>query len=206
MAGKPLPGHPGVTIYPPGEMPPGSYVVKNPDGSIFADADGNTYAGRYPNTIEKILPYAVAGAFVAPYAAAALGGALGGGGGSSVAAEVAGVASHGVPAATASSWLAPALKYGLPVATNIAGSVIQAKSNTSAAKMQAALTEKALDDARAQRDIDNRHYDEQIARQQEVQGYNRQQYSDFSKSLEPYRQAGLTASDRMSMLLKQRYS
>lgn len=80
MAGTKLPGNPGVTVYPPGETPPGSYVVKNADGSVYTDPDGNTYAGRDQTTLEKLLPYLVGAAFVAPYAAAGIGALAGGGG------------------------------------------------------------------------------------------------------------------------------
>lgn len=61
MAGKPLPGHPGVTVYPAGEMPAHSYVLKNKDGSLFTDVDGNTYAGREPSLLDKAMPWIVGG-------------------------------------------------------------------------------------------------------------------------------------------------
>lgn len=107
--------------------------------------------------------------------------------------------------AATSSWLAPALKYGLPVAAGLTGQIIQSKAENNAAKLQAGFTQQALDDARAERDYQHKQEQDAIARQQEVQGYNRQQYADYSKSLEPYRQRGLTASERLAGLLKQRY-
>lgn len=126
------------------------------------------------------------GAAGASTGAAASAGAGAGAGSSAAAGLSAGLAGAGagvgtgagVAATTAgvSSWLAPALKIGLPVAGQLVGAGLQASAANNAAEIQGKGLQDALD-------------------------FEKAQYGDLTKRLDPYVQAGGASSDRMAQLL-----
>lgn len=163
-------------------------------GSAGAAAGASGSSGVTSGAYSGLAPFGGAGA-----ASAA------GGGVSTVAPSIA--AGRGV-----ASWLSPVLQYGVPIAGQLVGSVIQSRANSAANQTQADLTREALEDARKQReyeqqrDAEQREYDrrqqaEAIARSQEDQTYRRNQYSAYVGTLEPYRSAGTTSVTTLSDLL-----
>lgn len=152
MAGKPLPGHPGVTVYPSGEMPKGSYVLKNPDGSIFQDANGQTYAGQEAGLLTKALPYVVGGmmgyGLVGPLLSGAGGAAAGSGGAAATVAtgSAAGgaAAGGGTLAALGLNPISAAILGGSTLA-NLYGAHQAANASKQASAVQQAGAQKALD-------------------------------------------------------------
>lgn len=155
MAGKPLPGHPGVTVYPDGETPKGAYVVKNPDGSIFSDENGQTYAGQEAGFLTKALPYIVGGAMgyglVAPLiagAGAAAGAGVAGGAGTAATVAPAAIgattAGGGTLAALGLNPISAAILGGSTLA-NLYGAHQAANASKAASAAQQAGAQKALD-------------------------------------------------------------
>lgn len=87
-------------------------------------------------------------------------------------------ASVAAPAATTavSSWLKPALSIGVPVAGQLISAGMQASASKDAAELQAKAFQDALD-------------------------FEKAQYADLTKRLDPYIAAGGASSDRMAQLL-----
>jgi hypothetical protein len=142
-----------------------------------------------------------AGLGTAGAAAAATGG---------TAATVAGV-TPGVLKATTSSSLtgSDALRYGLPVAGNLIGGVIQARAEGKASDAQMKYLEEALAYQKEQdaytRKTDEERYGYSRDLEASRYGYTRDleasRYGDYSSRIDPYVQTGTSANDRMASLL-----
>ncbi len=97
------------------------------------------------------------------------------------------------------------LNYGIPLAGGIINGVIQSKAISSAQKAEQEALDKALA-AERERDAYTRAHDAEQsmydrARYDEATNYDRNRYASYIKTLEPYRQTGTAANDRMGQIL-----
>lgn len=152
----------------------------DPAGNVNQDAGVSKILG---NKIVQI--GLIAGASALTLGAAGLGPLAGVMGGSSSAA--AGTAAAGTTAAATgagmSSWLTPALAYGLPAATNLIGAKMQGNAERDATALQNDYLNRALDV------------------EKEKEQYTRGQRADYLGRLKPYQEAGSAAVGRASDLL-----
>lgn len=118
----------------------------------------------------------------------------------STSAALSGAAVSGASGATAGAGMAiPGLadillKYGVPIVGNLLGTKMQVDASGDAAKLQNDYNLKAL--AAAQ---EEQQYNRGVA--SEALAYNRGQYGNYLTALQPYRQAGTTALERLQSAL-----
>lgn len=192
-----------------------------PDG-YDVDQDGQIV---YTNKTPALQQLAWASTpFVAGEVASGLAGAAGGAGaagaGSAGASAATGTAAAGGGAAAAggaavaggSSLADYFLKYGLPIAGSLIGTGLQIKSNNAATAAQTDYLNKALEQAKAEQEYQHGQDALTRATSLEQEGYarnkyaeatnvSRRNYGDFVQTLEPYRAAGTTATERLASLI-----
>lgn len=161
---------------------------------MHIDQGGNL---NQKNTLVKkaAIGAAIGGAALTGLGAAGIGplsGAFGAGAGAAGAAGSAAAAGGGAVIPTLggagiSSWLTPLLSYGIPAATGLVATRMQANADRDATRMQTDYLDRAL------------------AVEQENQQWNRGQRADYLARLKPYDEAGVAAVGRATDFLTNRY-
>lgn len=202
----------GTTITP---GPNGAQVTdeSRPGGGLMHGAGRwNPQTGQWDQPLNKALIGGIVagGALAAPAIAGALtGGAGAAGAGAAGSAGAAGaVGAGGAGVASSLGWLTPVLNYGVPLAGNIVGNVMQGRAQDRASADQMRMFDEAMRVAQEERDYNRRIADEQRTydrtRYGEERDYARGQYNQYLSRLEPFRTGGMASLPRLEALLGSR--
>lgn len=136
--------------------------------------------------------------------AAVAGGAAGTAAGTGASAAATGAATGG-----GMGWLAPTLRYGVPAAGGLVATYLQNKANSKAQDVEMSYMDRALKvaeeqeayrRAEEQKAIDRALEDQAYRRRftEEGRDFNRNQYQDYVRGLDPFMQSGYQANSRAS--------